>query len=553
MSIDIIKLLRKTPIFSTLDSSSLKKLFSFFKERTYPSGEILFKEGTLGDTLYIIKEGAIKIGKEAKEGEEEISQALRREGDIFGESGFLDESPRPVTAQAIKETLVLQLSRSDFLTILNDYPLIAYQIVKVLSIRLKQSDLRIIEELKEKNEQLQKAYHALQEMAKTSDSKRWSEEPSISKGEKENFSDRLLTFIPYSVVFTDESDVILYFSKTAEKEFCYKSEEVTGKPIKMLWSEASWLSLFPAIQKKLAEKDFWQGEIIAKRKNGEHFLSWTTVSVIFDNPGKSSGKLYISQNVTQKRFEEKEERIREEAFLQNQIVAEIGNVIGREIKTLSDAYEAHPFELDEINLNKSMKTLTKMRDALKNLKGLISDMPSSNLAPSNKEPLDLASLFEEELLLLKSQDRFREITFTTHFEEGMPKVEGDKRQLQQLLYTILDNASFALQAISDRKKAITIEIGGINKSREVQIQILDNGIGISPANLSKVFKERFTTKKSGMGLGLLSVARIVKNHDGRIEVESDEGTYTLFVITLPTYQEKSASLHQVEEVSKAHS
>ena len=553
MSIVIIRLLRKTPIFSTLDSSSLKKIFSFFKEKTSTSGEILFKEGTLGDTLYIIKEGAIKIGKEAKEGEEETFQILRREGDIFGESGFLDESPRPVTAQATKETKVMQLSRSDFLTILNDHPLIAYQIVKVLSTRLKQSDLRMIEELKEKNEQLQKAYHALQGMAKTSDSKRWLEESSISTGESESFSDRLLTFIPYSVVFTDENDVISYFSKAAEKEFGYQSEVVKGKPIAMLWSETSWSNLSPAIQEKLHEKDFWQGEIIAKRKNGEHFLSLTTVSEIFDNPGKSSGKLYVSQNVTRKRIEEKEERIREESVLRHQMVAEIAHIMGRGIKTLSDAYEAHPFELDEISLNKSMKTLTTMRDALKNIKGLISDMPGSNLAQTNKEPLDLASLFEKELLLLGSQEKFREITFTTHFEEGMPKVEGDKRQLQQLLYTILDNASFALQAISDRKKAITIEVGGINKKQEVQIQILDNGIGISPANLTKLFKERFTTNKEGLGLGLLSVARIVKNHEGRIEVESDEGTYTLFVITLPTFQEKSASLPQVEEVSKAHS
>jgi PAS domain S-box-containing protein len=553
MSIDIIKLLRKTPIFSTLDSSSLKKIFSFFKEKTYPSGEILFKEGTLGDTLYIIKEGAIKIGKEAKEGEEETYQILRREGDIFGESGFLDESPRPVTAQAIKETLVLQLSRSDFLTILNDHPLIAYQIVKVLSVRLKQSDLRMIEELKEKNEQLQKAYHALQEMAKTSDSKRWSEEPSISTGEKENFSDRLLTFIPYSVVFTDKNDVISFFNKTAEKEFGYKSEEVTGKPIAMLWSETSWLSLSPEIQKKSGEKNFWQGEIIAKRKNGEHFLSLTTVSEIFDNLGKSSGKLYVSQNVTQRRIEEKKERIREESVLQHQIVSEIAHIMGREIKVLSDAYEAHPFELDEINLNKSMKTLTKMRDALKNVKSLISDMPGSNLASSNKEPLDLVSLFEEELLLLRSQDKFRELTFTTHFEKGMPKVQGDRNQLRRLLDVILDNSAFALQPVSDRVKTITIEVGCVNQKREAQIQISDNGTGISPANLAKVFKERFTTKKDGLGLGLLSVAGIVKNHDGRIEVESDEGTYSLFVITLPTYQEKSASLPRVEEVSKAHS
>jgi len=71
MSAEIVKLLRKTPIFSTLDSSSLKKIAGFFKGKTYSSDEELFKEGTLGDTLYIIKDGAIKITRAAKEGEEE--------------------------------------------------------------------------------------------------------------------------------------------------------------------------------------------------------------------------------------------------------------------------------------------------------------------------------------------------------------------------------------------------------------------------------------------------------------------------------------------------
>jgi len=82
MSVEIIKLLRKTPIFSTLESSSLKKISGFFKEKTFSSGEVIFKEGTLGDVLYIIKAGAIRITQIAKEGEEETAQVLRREGDV---------------------------------------------------------------------------------------------------------------------------------------------------------------------------------------------------------------------------------------------------------------------------------------------------------------------------------------------------------------------------------------------------------------------------------------------------------------------------------------
>jgi len=550
MSAEVIKLLRKTPIFSTLDSSSLKRIFGFFKERTYSTDEVLFKEGTLGDTLYIIKEGAIKIARTAKDGEEEASRALRREGDIFGESGFLDETPRPATAQTIKISKVLQLSRSDFLTILNNHPLIAYQIVKVLSARLKQSDLRAIEELKEKNEQVQQAYRALQQEIEMLKSQEWPEKSSGSAGQEESFSDRLLSFVPYPMICTGEDDLISFFNKAAEREFGYKSEQIMGKPVKTLWNEIPWVRLSPAIQEELKEKSVWEGEIIAKKKSGEYFLSFTTITKLFNTQGKSDGKLYLSQNVTQKRSQEKLEWTKEEIASRQQIAQEIANAVGREVKMLSDVFETLPFELDEINLNKSLKKMSIMRNVLDNIRGLISDLTASPSLEVNTEPLDLISLFEEELLLLRSQNKFQDIVFATHFEEGTPRVKGNKGQLQQLLYAILDNAASALQPVSDRTPTITIEVGGVNQKQEVQILLSDNGIGISPANLSKVFKERFSTKPNGLGLGLLSVDRIVKNHGGKIEVHSDEGTYTLFVIKLPAYEGRKAFLPQAEPALK---
>lgn len=557
MSLDIIKLLRKTSIFSTLDSASLKKISGYLKEKTYSTGDFLFKEGTLGDKLYIIKEGAIRINHEAKEGEEETSQVLRREGEVFGEAGFLDEIPRPVTASAGKSTKVLYLSRSNFLTILNEHPLIAYQIVKVLSARLKQSDLRVIDELKERNEQLQKAYRCLLEMVKDTNGTKYSDsttnsiaESSGLTGEGERFPEKMLSCLPFAAICTDQNDSITFFNQYAEEEFGYKSEEMMGKSVNLLWKENFWRDIFPDIQQDLREHNFWEGEIIAQKQNGENFLSLITVSRIFDTPGKNSGRFYLCRNVTQKRSEDKEEWIKEILSERQHIATEIVGLFGREIKALTDAYETHPSELDEPNLNNFMQTLAIMRNALNNIQGIISSLTFVSSLYTQKEPLDLATLFEEELLLLKSQDQFQDITFTPHFEEGMPRVHGNKHQMKKLLYSLLDNSAFALQSISHRKKAITIEVGTINKKQELQIQILDNGIGISPANLLKVFKEHFTTKKDGLGLGLLSVGRTVENHGGTIKVESDEGTYTLFVIKLPAYRENPAITPEVEPASK---
>ncbi|MGB8657436.1 MAG: cyclic nucleotide-binding domain-containing protein [Candidatus Zixiibacteriota bacterium] len=556
MSADIIKLLRKAPIFSTLDSSGLKKISGFFKERTYSAEEVFFREGTLGDTLYIIRDGAIKIGREAKEGEEETSQVLRREGDIFGESGFLDESPRPATAKATKTTNVLQLSRSDFLTILNDHPLVAYQVVKILSSRLKQSDLRAIEELREKNEQLQKAYHALLEFAKSPETKGWSNRPPEPKKDGGSFSDRVLSFAPYAVICTRDDDSVSFLNKAAEKEFGCQADEATGKTVKTFFSQTSWSSCSPAIQKRLSavagEMGFWEGETIARRKNGQQFVAWTTVSQIFAAEGREEGRLYIIQDVTDERIQQREMRMCGEWVAKQETTEQMANSLRGEFEALSAAFETLPFELDQENLTKTLKTLTQMRNALDNLRKLIPDKTPSVLPEPKKEPLDPVSFFEEESLLLKSCDKFRGITIDTHFEADTPKIEANRGELKRLFDLILDNAAFALQSVSDRMKTITVEVGPVNQKREVQIQISDNGIGISPANLAKAFKEPFTTKKDGLGFGLLSAARIVKNHGGTVEVESDEGTYTLLVIKLPAYVEEPASITHIEPVSKTH-
>jgi len=555
MSLDIMKLLRKTPIFSTLDSASLKKIYVYLKEKTYSTGDVLFKEGTLGDKLYIIKEGAIRISKEAKEGEEETSQVLRREGEVFGEAGFLDEVPRPVTASADKATKVLQLSRSNFLTILNQHPLIAYQIVKALSARLQQSDLRIIDDLKEKNEQLQKANRCLLEGITDTDDQEWpdsnkaagGESPNVT-GDKENISERLFSSIPYAIILTDGNDIITNFNQAAEKEFGYSGEDIIGKSVNILWDENSWTSISSGIQQKMKEKNFWDGEIIAKKRKGESFICFTAISVIYDSSGENRGKLYLCWNVTERKSQEREAWIGELSSERQYIAGEITGIFEKEIKTLADAFEALPYELDEANLNHSMKTFAAMRNAINGIKRMISDLTFAPSFHTLRAPIDLISLFSEELLLFKSRERFRDITFTTHFEVGMPQIEGDKTQLRKLLYVILENSASALQPISHRKKAITIEVGSINRKQQVQIQILDNGMGINPANLPKVFKERFTTRKDGLGLGLLSAARIVENHGGTIEVESDQGSYTLLVMKFPVHQEKPLLASEIESI-----
>jgi signal transduction histidine kinase len=104
--------------------------------------------------------------------------------------------------------------------------------------------------------------------------------------------------------------------------------------------------------------------------------------------------------------------------------------------------------------------------------------------------------------------------------------------MKQALLNLIKNAKAAMP--DGGKLTIKTEF----RDGEIDILALDTGIGISEANLSKIFEPYFTTKETGSGLGLTLVFKIVRDHRGEITVKSKEGEGTCFKITLPIPQKE---------------
>jgi signal transduction histidine kinase len=118
-------------------------------------------------------------------------------------------------------------------------------------------------------------------------------------------------------------------------------------------------------------------------------------------------------------------------------------------------------------------------------------------------------------------------------EENLPKIRADPQQLEQVLVNLYLNAIDAMP--EGGKLIIGARMEPVDGSPPmVLITVADTGFGIAVTDLSKIFQPFFSAKKGrGMGLGLSITERIVKNHGGRIEVESQPGTGTTFRIYLP--------------------
>ena len=133
------KLLAGISLFKNLAQEDLADLATLLREQKFKKGDVLFRKGSEGDVLYIIKEGAIKIVLPSRLGAERIV-AIFSTGDFFGEMALLDGMPRSADAVAIKPSKLLFLDRSVFLQFLKKSDAAIEKILLSLSFRLRKTD-----------------------------------------------------------------------------------------------------------------------------------------------------------------------------------------------------------------------------------------------------------------------------------------------------------------------------------------------------------------------------------------------------------------------------
>lgn len=119
------------------------------------------------------------------------------------------------------------------------------------------------------------------------------------------------------------------------------------------------------------------------------------------------------------------------------------------------------------------------------------------------------------------------------FEEGIPQIEADRAQIEQMMLNLLKNA---IDAMERRAGQVVVSTRYVKSEGTVEIAVQDEGSGISHELISQIFEPRFSTKERSRGFGLAICYRIAKNHGGTIEIESAKGRGTVFVVTLPRTQ-----------------
>ena len=152
--------------------------------------------------------------------------------------------------------------------------------------------------------------------------------------------------------------------------------------------------------------------------------------------------------------------------------------------------------------------------------------------PPQLKPASLNEVVEKTLELLEPELENRGLNVKLKLDRRLPFAPLDPSQMQQVLVNLVKNA---MQAMT---KGGTLTLGTGEGSDGVWLSVSDTGGGIPQDQINRIFEPSFTTKKKGSGLGLMIVQRIIRAHDGRIELESHVGRGTTFRIWLPLHERK---------------
>jgi signal transduction histidine kinase len=190
------------------------------------------------------------------------------------------------------------------------------------------------------------------------------------------------------------------------------------------------------------------------------------------------------------------------------------------------------------------ENLTKINHHGKRADGIVKGMlEHSRASTGQKEPTDINKLADEYLRLayhgLRAKDKSFNAELVTHFDESLPPAKAIPQDMGRVMLNLFNNAFYAVhqkQQTSGADYKPTVEVSTSVQNGQVQINVKDNGIGIPENIKDKIMQPFFTTKPTGQGTGLglsLSYDIVVKGHGGRIDVQSENGEFTEFILSLP--------------------
>ena len=329
-----------------------------------------------------------------------------------------------------------------------------------------------------------------------------------------------------AVVAVDEEGRIVMLNRLAEDLFGVSKDHAIGQDYNSIFPDDPCL-LKQTLEKKKTTRDV---ETEFRTLAGEDKVLIMGTSCVFDEEKKFKGAVAVIHDITElKKYEEEAKRAERLSALGN-LAAGVAHEIRNPLNAIAITAQRLKSEFLPRKDQEEYASFTQIiLDEIKRLDNTINQFLSLAKAQKlNLVPTDMSKFLNEVVDLAEIEGNQKDIHLTREIH-SLPEIRIDPGELKKALLNIMLNGVQATP--SSGKLSVRSHLDDLQ--RNIVIEIKDSGGGISKENLSKIFQPYFSTKEKGTGLGLSIAFRIISDHKGKIEVKSEVGKGTIFIIKLP--------------------
>lgn len=346
-----------------------------------------------------------------------------------------------------------------------------------------------------------------------------------------------------SLIVADRGGTIIEVNPKTSELFGYGQAELVGQPVEILLPtrfHAAHRDHIAAYFEIPRTREMGLGlSLIGRRKDGSEFP--VEVSLTYA-PNTARGDVAVAAvvDITQRLAMDREARRAEALTSLGTIAAGIAHDLNNPLQIISSRVDLMLQSKSEMKSSELEEDLVVIHRHARRATEIVEEfLRVCRQEGQQMVPLDLNQLVHGMLLLVRVPLQDAQIDIESNPASNLPPVLGDPTAIERILINLVTNAIDAMP----KGGTLKIETGdGDLRPGWVHIRITDTGKGIDADSLKKIFDLGYTTKGEGSGLGLWLSKRVVQEHNGRIDVQSEIGKGTIFTIAIPPAEDSKQKI-----------
>ena len=357
-----------------------------------------------------------------------------------------------------------------------------------------------------------------------------------------------------SIMITDEKGKIIWINRAFSETTGYSFAEVLGQNPRLLKSGKQKQEFYKDMWETILAGKMWRNTIVNRRKDGSLTREDMTITPISNDAGEIKNFVAIKQDITKLDQALAEVRTKNEELAgmtqqlwqasklatMGELSASIAHELNNPLATVGLRTEALMMQIE--NDDPKRRALEIIGQEVDRMATLVDNLLQfSRRSHRQISTVDVREEIVNSIEFVHYHLRSRKIEVVREFTDPLPTIQADRQQLRQLFLNLLTNASDAMPA--GGKLIVRAESAHLEGAEAVALEFADTGDGIAAENLEKIWEPFFTTKEEGKGtgLGLAICRRIVEEHGGTIDIESQTGTGTTVRMVFPATANGSAA------------